>query len=102
MTGVQTCALPISQPDVDQEIPARKTISLTGLSPILVRILGPVGRIMEVNRIANAMHENPVAFPVDRLDELLDRIATQYRLTDLDKKAQIRQRAYELYENSKE
>jgi serine/threonine protein kinase len=93
---------PAPQPVIAQEVPTGKTVSLDGLRPILVRILGPVGRIMEVNRVANAMRENPATFPIKRLDELLDRIATQYRLTDPEKKAQIRQSVYELFGNSKE
>ena len=82
--------------------PAARTVALDGLRPLFTQILGPVGRIMEVNRIAAAMHENPVAFPVHRLDELLDRIAAQYRLNDPEKKAMIRQAAYELFGNVKE
>lgn len=93
---------PAPQPAPVQNPPAHTTVSLDGIRPILVRILGPVGRIMEVNRVANAMRENPADFPIDRLDELLDRIATQYRLTDSDKKAQIRQSVFALFKNSKE
>lgn len=85
-----------------REIPVRKTIALDGLRSIFIQILGPVGRIMEVNRIASAMRESSTAFPADRLDELLDRVATQYRLTDPEKKVQIRQSAYELFKKSKE
>ncbi len=91
--GQQTVLSPVK--------PARKTIVLDGLRPIFMQILGPVGRIMEVNRIVSAMHENPAAFPLDRLDELLERVATSYRVNDTDKKAQIRQSAHQLFEKMK-
>ncbi len=90
---------PTPQPVVSQAIPARKTISLDGLRSIFIQILGPVGRIMEVDRIVNAMHENKAVFPLERLDELLDRVAIQYRIKDADKKAQIRQSAHDLFGN---
>jgi serine/threonine-protein kinase len=69
----------------------RKTISLNGLNGVFIEVLGPIGRIMDVNRIVTAMGEKQESFPVDRLDELLDRVATHYRIGDKEKKAQIRQ-----------
>lgn len=80
-------------------ISPRKRVTLDGLRPIFIRILGPVGRMMEVDRIVKGMHENPTSFPLDRLDELLDRINISYRVTDKEKKAQIRQEAYILFGN---
>ena len=97
--GTPSMPPPAPQSVVAQAIPARKTISLDGLRSIFIQILGPVGRIMEVDRIVNAMHENKAAFPLDRLDQLLDRVAIQYRITDADKKAQIRQSAHNLFGN---
>ncbi len=81
--------------------PTRKIVSLAGLKPIFLEVLGPVGRIMEIDRLASAMHENSAAFPLDRLDELLERVATHYRVTDPQKKAIIRQRAHSLYDGAK-
>ena len=78
-----------------------KTIQLDGLRPIFMQVLGPVGRIMEVNRIVTAMHENPTAFPFSRLDELLDRISTYYHVTDKEKMNQIRQKAKSIFGNSR-
>ncbi len=82
--------------------PARKAISLDGLPGVFVQVLGPVGRIMEVDRVVKAMGEKREAFPADRLDELLDRIATQYRISDQEKRTQIRERAHELFEGRAE
>lgn len=81
--------------------PARKTVSLDGLRPIFLQVLGPVGRIMEVDRLASAMHESPTAFPLDRLDELLERVATHYRVTDAEKKALIRKKVHGLLDSPK-
>lgn len=90
--------LPVpSQSAPTQAMAVRKTISLDVLRSIFIQVLGPVGRIMEVSRIASAMREDPKAFPLDRLDELLERAAKQYHLTDLEKRNQIRQRAYETF-----
>lgn len=100
-SGMPLVPPPVPQPILAQTISARKTISLDGLRHIFVQVLGPVGRIMEMDRIVNAMRENPAAFPLDRLDELLDRVAIQYRITDSEKKAQIRQSAHNLFGNSK-
>ena len=96
---------PMKQPIEQQTVlapvkPTPKTVALNGLRPIFMQILGPVGRIMDVDRVANTMKENPTAFPLDRLDELLDRIAVNYRLNDTEKKAQITQRAHQLFGNS--
>ncbi len=77
--------------------PAGKTVKLDGLRPIFIEVLGPVGRIMEASRIATAMKEDPTAFPLNRLDELLERMAANFRVTDSDKKALIRQKAHKLF-----
>ncbi len=92
--------LPMPVP-VPEAASARKTIALDGLRPIFLQILGPVGRIMEVDRLARAMNESSTAFPLDRLDELLDRVAIRYRVTDAEKKALIRHRAHDLFESAK-
>ena len=78
--------------------PSRKVISLDSLPGLFVQVLGPVGRIMEVDRAVKAMGEKREAFPADRLDELLDRVAVQYRVSDQEKRTQIRERAHELFE----
>ena len=102
-TASNTLSMPLNvEPtDITPIKPVRKTITLEGLQPIFIQVLGPVGRIMEVNRIVTAMHENPATFPFDRLDELLDRVSTNYRVTDPDKKAQIRQKVHQLFGNPK-
>jgi serine/threonine protein kinase len=82
-----------------QPTPARRTVSLESLRPIYLNRLGPVGRIIDMNRIAQAMHENPGAFPFTRLDELLERVAAQYRLTDPDKKSLIRKDVQKVFGN---
>ncbi len=98
--GGYTAMQPALQQTVVQHVqPTQKTVLLDGLRPIFMQILGPVGKIMEVERIVTAMHENPKAFPIDRLDELLERIANNYRVTDTDKKAQIRKSAHNLFDN---
>lgn len=81
---------------------ARKTVSLDGLPGIFLQVLGPVGRIMDVDRIVTALGEKRAAFPVDRLDELLDRIATQYRIVDPEKRTEIREKAHGLVEEQTE
>jgi serine/threonine protein kinase len=97
--GITAMQQAMQQTVVQHAPPTRKTVVLDGLRPIFMQILGPVGRIMEVERIVTAMHENPKAFPLDRLDELLERIATNYRVTDTDKKTQIRKSAHNLFDN---
>jgi serine/threonine-protein kinase len=87
------------RPTLARKTAVRKTVSLDNFRSILTEVLGPVGRIMDVNKVASAMNENPAAFPADRLDELLDRIATQYRLNDAQKKEQIRQSLNETFGN---
>ena len=76
--------------------PARQTVVLDGLSIVFIQVLGPVGRIMEVDRFVRSMGEKREAFPADRLDELLDRVAAYYRITDTEKRRQIRESAYAL------
>ncbi len=66
------------------------SISLGLLPGVLTQILGPVGAIMDGSRIARAMGEDPQAFPTRRIPELLDRLATQYRITDSEKRTEIR------------
>jgi serine/threonine-protein kinase len=87
---------PPPAPSTAQTLLERKTISLKGLTGIFTQVLGPIGRIMDANRIAAAMGEKQESFPTDRLDELLDRIAIHYRITDKEKKAQIRQMLQDL------
>jgi serine/threonine protein kinase len=105
-TIVNASKLPAIQPEwqmtaAAQVKPERKTVRLEGLQSIYIQVLGPVGRIMDVGRFAKAMNENPTDFPLERLDELLDRIASSFRLTETDKKAQIRKSAHILLEKTK-
>jgi serine/threonine protein kinase len=69
---------------------AEARISLDFLTGVLVQILGPVGSIMDWARIVRGMGEDSQAFPVGRIPEVLDRLTTQYRVSDADKRTQIR------------
>ncbi len=73
--------------------PAESRVSLDFLPSILVQILGPVGSIMDCGRIVRGMGESVESFPTQRLPELLDRLAVQYRIHDPAKMAQIRRLA---------
>jgi len=69
---------------------------LGGLPGIFVQVLGPIGRMLDLDRFLSAMGETRATFPPERLDELLDRIYKHLRLTDAEKRAEIRQMALEL------
>jgi serine/threonine-protein kinase len=71
------------------ETPAR-VISLDFLTPIFLQVLGPIGSLIDIRRGAGALGEDSGAFPIERITELLNRIATQYRINDREKLAQIR------------
>ena len=75
---------------------AQKTIALNSMANVFIQVLGPVGRIMDAKKIAAAMGENQELFPADRLDELLNRVAIHYRITDKEKIAQIGQMMQDL------
>jgi serine/threonine protein kinase len=94
---------PASTPNTPPAVspPAGKTVSLDALRPIFLQVLGPVGRIIEVDRLASAMHESAATFPLDRVDELLERVAIHYRVADAEKKALIRQKVHFLFNNQK-
>ena len=70
--------------------PEESRVSLDFLPSILVQVLGPVGSIMDCGRIVRGMGESVESFPTQRLPELLDRLAVQYRIHDSAKMAQIR------------
>ena len=67
-----------------------KTLALDFLPGVLTQVLGPFGAIMDWSRIVRGMGEDPKAFPGRRIPELLTRLETQYRITDADKRADIR------------
>lgn len=83
---------PLSTMEATSPVPARAetTLSLDFLPGVLTQVLGPVGAIMDWSRIVRGMGEDPKAFPGRRIPELLTRLEAQYRITDSEKRAEIR------------